>query len=207
MTDDGLLLKADPLWGQPCLAYNVQGTFSDQTLQNIDAIQARLQNIFPLPLRQCPPHALHISIYALIPVRATADPADKERLWQEIAADSVAELRRLGTGRHRIKLHFDDVRIMPSAVIAVADDASGFFETIRNHFRLALPEHVPVQRYDMIHTTLARYGRNGVVSSSTRKQISSTPFSFDAIVTQIKLTRERVYPSLVTDDIASIQLL
>ncbi len=205
MPDAGLAVVADVTWGMHCLAYNVQGQFSDAALQEIALLQNEVLTHVPLPLNVSPPHALHLSIYAPVPVRWP--DSGKGDYWQEIAARTRADLEDLCTSQRSFTLHFDTLRVSPSAIIAVASGVPELVAAIRERFSQA-PGHPcwPRPMYDIAHTTLARFSADGVLPEPIIHQLSTKPISVMASVIRIQLVRETVYPSLQVDTLTSYDL-
>jgi hypothetical protein len=205
MADDGLLLIGDDMWGAPCLAYNLQAHFSDDALRMISVAQTGLEQMFPYPLNLCPLTSLHVSVYGLVPV-VWADPG-KEEYWQEISTKVIADLGRLCEGSHAFQLQFSRLRVTPRAVIAIAADPSGTIEKIREHFhQTARHPALPMQSYDIVHTTLARFRFNAFLPNEGLAQIESRQISIPAAITHLKIVRERIYPSIEFDNITSMRL-
>jgi hypothetical protein len=195
----------DDGWGKPCLAYNVQARFSARTLDEMALLQDGLQALSPLPLNLSPRHSLHVSIYALVPVRWP--DTGKADYWNERSAQAISDLGTLCGDRRRFALCFEQLRITSSAIVAIATETPDMIADIRRHFD-RLPGHpsFPKPRYDIVHTTLARFGSNTHVPESVVRRISTMRMSLAADIDQVQLVRERVYPSLETDDIARFAL-
>jgi hypothetical protein len=198
-------ITADDIWGQPCLAYHVQPDLSDETRAALSALQQPIAERCPVPLHLAPSGALHVTLYALVLVKAEFD---KEAYWSSIEAPSRALLERLCTGRGAITLHFSQLRVMDTAVIAVAQETSGLIEAIRDGIADIIPPppgHKPL-RYDLIHTTLARYQASGMLPQESVEAIESLPVSVEARVGRIKIVRETVFPCQEMREVASFPL-
>lgn len=205
MADAGLAVVADEMWGRDCLAYNVQGRFSDEAVQAIGALQDDVRDILPAPVHVCPPHALHVSIAA--PVSVRWPDHGKDAYWQDIAAGTLADLEGLCRSQRRFALHLTTLRVTPSAIIAVADYVPALVGAIRARFAQA-PGHPSLPRpvYDIAHTTIARFSAGALLPEPVVRRISARPVALAACVARIELVRERVYPSLETDTLASFEL-
>lgn len=81
---DQFQLRGDPLWDQPCLAYNIQAGFDAQGTAQVAHLQAKALARCGGGMRPTPPHAFHVSIFSIIPVRWPA--TDKESLWKQVEA-------------------------------------------------------------------------------------------------------------------------
>src|SRR3712207_6136967 len=99
---------------------------------------------------------LHVTVYALVPVKGDFD---KDAYWRRIAGPSLALVEELCAGHRPIELHFSRLKVTDTAIVAVAQEPSGLIEAIRDRVARTIPPpqgHAPL-RYDLIHTTLARY--------------------------------------------------
>ena len=204
MPRDGMSVTADAMWGQRCVAYNVQAGFSEDVLDHFGALQKNLTRVVPNPLHVCPRHSLHVSIYALVPVRWP--DSGKDEYWSEIAEKSIEALRCL-CRRERFTLQFNELRVTPAAIVAVAADISNTVATFRECFdRILGPWSLPRPGYTMIHTTLARFERNGFLSQSILDRVSSETIRVESAITEIDIVHERTYPALHADRIATYGL-
>lgn len=198
-------LIADELWGKPCLGYKVQIGLPGEATRSFDALQAVIRAGLPVPLHPCPLDSLHVSVFTLISVRST--DAGKEMHWQGLSRRCVADLEQLCRGRSRIDLLFDRLQVTPTAVIVTGVDRSGGIDAIRKHFSGVLRgTSLPVPSYDLIHVTLARFGQEFLLPDAIVDAMAATPIAVSAEVAAVELVRERVYPALETDNIATVYL-
>lgn len=197
---------ADAQWGEPCLGYLAQARLADDALAAMAALQAQLPAAVPLPLRLCPAWSLHITVYGLVLPR-WPDAAAKARHWEAIGPACLAALQQIGTGGSGFTLQFDRLAVTPMAIIATATDASGTIARLRAAFaRLARhPEH-PAPRYDIIHMTLARFAADGIVPPAALGAVAALAPCNAAPVARLEIVRERVYPSLEIDELATVLL-
>jgi hypothetical protein len=201
-----VLVTADEMWGKPCLAYNIQAVLPQDALDAFGQLQ-RDFGAFGLPaINLCPRHSQHLSIHALVPVRLPI--AGKEDYWAGISAVAFSDLDRLCRGRRGIALHFNEVRITSSAIIAVASAVHDLIGDIREHFsRWPAPSGWIRPTYDIAHVTLARFSAAAQVPTSLVREVSARPLSLDVTISRVRLVRERVYPCLEVDELSSYDLL
>lgn len=206
MPDDGLTVTADGMWGAPCLAYNIQGVVPNDALNAITQMQHGLPGAGLPAFNLCPRGSLHVSIYALVPARSPI--AGKEDYWAGVSAKALSDLDRLCRDKRSVALHFDEIRLTPTAIIAVARAVPDLIDDIRTHFSQwpAQPGWIRPS-YDIAHVTLARFSVAAQIPDALVRDISARPMSLEATVSQIQLVRERVYPSLEVDVISSLDLL
>jgi len=196
---------ADDLWGRPSLAYHVQPDLHPDTQAALESLQGAITERWPVPLHLCPRDRLHVTIYALVPVKGAFD---KESYWHRISEPSRALLTRLCSGHDPFKLRFSRIKVTDSAIIAVAEDETGLIDAIRRQIAEVIPPP-PGQRplrYNLIHSTLARYRSSQPVSKAIVEAIETLPVSIVAPVERIKIVRETLFPCLVMDEIVSFPL-
>lgn len=196
---------ADDLWGLPCLAYHVQPSLTLETRAALGRVQQALAERWPTPLHTAPPEALHITIYALVPVK---DQFDKDNYWRSIAEPCQALLEDLCAGHEALELTFSRLKVTDTAIIAVARDETGLVEAIRRTVAEILPPPPDRQpmRYDFIHSTIARYRSSETVPQAAVERVESLAVEIPAPVERMKIVRETIFPCLVMDEIASIPL-
>ena len=196
---------ADDLWGEPSLAYHVQPVLPPECLAALEGLLGPIAERWPAPLHLGSRQMLHVTIYALVPVK---DDFDKEGYWRRIAAPSLALVEELCAGHPPIELHFSRIKVTDTAIIAVAQETSGLIEAIRERIAGTIPPppgREPL-RYDLIHSTLARYRSSGPVPDAAVERVERLPLSIRAPVRGIKIVRETLFPCLIVDEIASVPL-
>lgn len=196
---------ADDIWGLPCLAYHVQPSLEPQTREAFERMQRAIAERWPEPLHLVPRDGLHVTIYALVPVKASFD---KDAYWQSIAGQCRSLLQELCSDRRALELCFSQLKATDTAIIATATEETGLIEAIRHRIVRDIPP--PPGReplcYDLIHTTLARYRTSASVPDSAVEGIEALPISIRAPVTRIRIIRETLFPCLGRHELASFPL-
>jgi hypothetical protein len=196
---------ADDIWGKPCLAYHVQPHLEPATQAALSGLRRDIAGLWPAPLHIGPPEALHVTIYALAMVKADYD---KQAYWARIAEPSRRLLEDLCAGHPALDLHFSQLKVTDTAIIATARDETGLIEAVRRKIAEEIPPP-PGQKpltYDLIHTTLARYPSAIEVPRGTVERIESLPVSIHAPVRRLKIISETLFPCQAVDEIASFPL-
>ncbi len=63
-------LRADSLWGKPCLGYSIQARFDEESIARLAELQGRIAALSNLPrLNWTPSATMHVSIFSVVPVR------------------------------------------------------------------------------------------------------------------------------------------
>ncbi|MBM6582379.1 hypothetical protein ILT44_19420 [Microvirga sp. BT689] len=196
---------ADDIWGLPCLAYHVQPSLEPETREAFGEVQRAIAERWPEPLHLVPEDGLHVTIYALVPVKVSFD---KEAYWQSITRLSQGLLEELCLGHQALELRFSRLKVTDTAIIATATEETGLIQAIRHGIVREIPQpqgREPLH-YDLIHTTLARYRTSAPVTGSVVKGVEDLPVSIRAPVARIKIIRETRFPCLVRDELASVPL-
>jgi hypothetical protein len=192
-----VFVQHDELWGQPCVGYNVQLSLPAACLDALAQQQTALTSLVPLPLALVPASAQHVSLYALLHVRW--QHADKPARYRELRAEAHELLADACSATPPFMLRFASLHVTPSAIIARAVHDE-FIAALRARLSALLARHgLPVRRYDMVHTTLARFRRSGELSADVVAQVEATPLALAAEISAVQLVCERVYPSLVLE--------
>ncbi len=196
---------ADTIWGQPCLAYHVQPELSPETRASLGALQKAIAERWPVPLYFAPAEALHVTLYALINVK---DRFEKESYWRSIAAPCRALMESLCTGHGPLELRFSSLKVTDTAIIAVAADETGLIKEIRERIAdlIPPPPGLKPMRYNLIHSTLARYRTSDVVPDDIVRTVEAIPVSIRAPVDRLKIISETLFPCQVMDEIFSFPL-
>lgn len=196
---------ADDIWGQPCLAYHVQPSLEPETREAFAQVQRSFVEIWPEPLHVGPRPGLHVTIYPLVMVKGGFN---KDQYWRSIARQAQDLLEEVCTGHRTLELRFSRLKVTDTAIIATATDETGLIDAIRERIVRDIPPP-PGQKpiiYDLIHSTLARYGTKASIPDEIVERIESLPVSITAPVRRMRLVRETLFPCLVTDEIAAIPL-
>jgi hypothetical protein len=205
LQEDGVAVTADEMWGRTCLAYNIQAAIPDDLRDALARTQRDLGTVGLPPFNVCPSASLHLSIFALVPVRSPV--AGKETYWANVSSQAAGDLERICRDRRSMALRFDELRVTRTAVIAATQAVPDLMTEIRSHFA-RWPAHpnwtMPV--YDIAHVTLARFAATAEISGTLADEISARPLSLAGDVSRIQLVREKVYPSLEVDVLKEFRL-
>ena len=157
--------------------------------------------------RSCsaPPEALHVTIYALVPVRGRFD---REAYWSAIADKAAALLRAACAEASPFALRFHRLSASDAAVIALAEDPTGQIARLRAAIAAALPPPPGLShpRYDIVHSSLARHANARPVPAQALARLGAHPVDFAAPVERLKIVRETRYPCLALEEVASFPL-
>lgn len=198
-------VRVSPLWARPCRAYNVQIEPDPRTRSSLGKIQQNLCQAEP-NLLVCPQETLHVSIAWLLAVHA-GYPVSKDSLWERHAAEWTAELTRIAAQSAGFRISYKHVVATDSAVIALArpsEPVNRIREMVRE--RLRLPPETRNEA-DLVHTTLFRY--RGALSDP-KKFLAMLEHDVSANITTevdgLVISKELVYPSLETEELARLPL-
>lgn len=185
----------DPYWSQPLVSYTVMQLLAPaardacaELLQQISATAGGAENLLIAPAE-----TFHLSLYAIAPVRSDFD---KDAWWQIHGDQALAVFRRWCAAQPVALLHFRELRVTPTAVIAVAEPHDAVWS-----LRRVLSAEVPqppggTPKYDMIHMTLARYARPEMLPADFAARVTALPLQLDVELNAVTLMRETAYPLL-----------
>ncbi len=195
-------VEADPLWLQPCLAYNLQIAVGPEPTQRLWKVVSDIAES-ELALLVCPPRTYHLTVLNLLPVR-DPDLGAKQRAWEASGAlwQRLAEVEIRQHPQYEIRL--TSLVATRSALIAAAVDSSPTVELRRSLMDSLGLDLGPVP--ELTHVTLARY--RGALSAPHLflDQVERARVDVPITVDRLRLVRERMYPSVGIDMIAELPL-
>ncbi|MGB6771217.1 MAG: 2'-5' RNA ligase family protein [Candidatus Dormiibacterota bacterium] len=201
----GNLIRFDPLWNRSCRAYNLHARPDGACRDRLGAVQQELVDLDEPGLLLCPAASLHISLASFLFIRAVyAEP--KETLW---ALHGESWLRGLSQLLDRIQpftVSYQRVVVTDSAVLALAESSRQV-----NVIRAAVAALRSTYGLDdvqptTIHTTLFRF--QAALKNPARFLRAAERIWIGARfqVQEIVVTREELYPSLLTQDLSRVSL-
>ena len=204
MTETTLLLKADPFWGKPCIAYSLQADLTDDARRIFSRAQERLQAAGP-GLLTGPPATLHITVACLLSVRERYG-VSKDSLWRLHGLRWTASLRALLAAVPPCEVIFRRLEVTDAAVIAVAEPQSEV-RTIRSHVANMLADAgVPSFQPSIIHATVLRYGSSELRAEALAEAARCVHIESSVPIRQLVLSKETIYPSLAREVIECMPL-
>ena len=196
--------EEDPLWSNPCLAYNLQAELDDACRDDLAQVQESLRLPASWALR-CPPASLHVSVATMLSVREDyGTPKDViwahwGRQWRDSLAELVAVLPPFA-------VRFSRLQVSTAAVISLAEPVPEVDEVRERARELLSRAGLKPGQPSIVHCTLARYGDTGqklsALASSARRIGVSTATTVESLV----ISKELVYPSLVSESLARLPL-
>lgn len=198
-------LRLDPLWNRPCLAYNLHARPDDGCRSRLSSVQDRLVRLGEEGLLRCPPESLHVSVGSFLFVREDYAEA-KETLWARHASRWLQGLTDLLTRVQPFTLTYRQVVVTDAAVIALAECPKEI-EVIRQALTtLRSASGLDGGQPTIVHTTLFRFGVDLRDPPALLKATQSILLDACFRVREIVVTREVLYPSIITDDVARFPL-
>jgi hypothetical protein len=190
-------------WGQPCRAYNVCIQPGSTEAAALAAIQASVLRLEP-SLLQVPERSLHANLAWLLPVHQEFD-RPKDELWQRHGPQWIKTLADIAGRTSSFRLSYRRLVATDSAVITVADEPNRL-STLRRELMPLL--HLPgsATAGDLVHITLFRYARPLHDPASLLRWLAATEFHLNIDVSNLLVTRERVFPSLDYETLHRITL-
>lgn len=185
----------DPHWGKALVSYTVMRLLEAparaacvDAIARMAAIAGGIENLLVAPAE-----TLHLSLYAIAPVRSEFD---KDAWWAEHGALALSVFRRWCDTQAATVLRFRQLRATPTALIAIAERNEAVW-TLRRMMQQEVPQPPGgTPNYDMIHMTLARYARPELFPADFAARIAALPLQVDAPLFEASLIRETAYPLL-----------
>ncbi|VTR94353.1 Uncharacterized protein OS=Microvirga lotononidis GN=MicloDRAFT_00042240 PE=4 SV=1 [Gemmata massiliana] len=188
---------ADPLWGQPCLAFNVQIPITPAAAGVLHQLQDALAAIEPNTLHRCPADTLHVTVLWILGVRVV-HRVDKRAHWQQIREACVVAMKDVAAQTERFVIRFRAVVPTDAAVIVVAED-DGQMARLRTTLVERMPIPMDTSRIpDIIHTTIFRYRSRLNAPSEFEGATRTVEPHIAMFVDRMAIREEQVYPSLTS---------
>lgn len=196
--------RADPLWRRPCRAYVVQARLEGGCRDGLAALQRRLAGASP-GVTPCPPPSLHVSLAVLLSVRREYHEP-KDALWHRWGQAWSDGLREEAADLDPFEIRFSGLHVSDAAVIAVADPCPPVERLRRRALDLQRLAGVPAAQPSIVHCTLLRSTASGHDLSALARVAAGLEVAAATEVTELRVERELVYPSLVGETVASFPL-
>jgi hypothetical protein len=185
----------DQYWGQPLTSYTVMQMLEPvardaclDVLRRVSAIAGAADHLLIAPAE-----TFHLSLYAIAPVRSDFD---KDAWWQIHGEQALAVFRRWCAAQPATLLHFRELRVTQTAVIAVAESHEAVW-SLRRLLRAEVPQPPGgTPNYDMIHMTLARYAQPEKLPADFAARVAALPLDLKVRLHDVALVRETAYPLL-----------
>ena len=196
--------EEDPLWSNPCLAYNLQAELDDACRDDLAQVQESLRLPASWALR-CPPASLHVSVATMLSVREDyGTPKDViwahwGRQWRDSLAELVAVLPPF-------QVRFTRLHVSTAAVISLAEPVPEVDEVRERARQLLSRAALKPGQPSIVHCTLARYGDSGQNLTDLARAARSIELSAETTVKSLVVSKELVYPSLVDETLARLSL-
>jgi hypothetical protein len=185
----------DEYWSQPLVSYTIMQMLEPAVreacvgvLRQVSAIAGSADYLLIAAAE-----TFHLSLYAIAPVRSDFD---KDAWWQIHGEQALAVFRRWCAAQPATLLHFRELRVTQTAVIAVAEPHEAVW-SLRRVLRAEVPQPPGgTPNYDMIHMTLARYAQPEKLPTDFAARVAALPLDLKVRLFEPTLMRETAYPLL-----------
>lgn len=186
-------LRADRLWGKPCLGYSLQAHFCEASIRGLRGVQEALAAVAPEGMRWLSPDTFHLSVFSLVPVRWPDE--GKSELWDRLQTAVGQEIARYAWDDFSIQLR--EAQLTETALILSTPEQPAAVAHFRARLNsIVMAAGLPSQSFDRTHVTIARPSGNQCVAA---RRVGSIERAFNGIAVDVRkfsLVRELVYPSL-----------
>jgi hypothetical protein len=192
-----LVSERDPLWSEPCLAYNLHVELDAACKEDFAEVQARLHRSCSGTL-VCPSASLHLSVATILSVRRDYGTS-KEVIWACWGKRWLEGLREVAAGHQPFGVNFDKLVVSKAAVIAVAEPVPEVDVIRARAGELVSLAGVNAAQPSIVHCTLLRYATSGLDLGDLACLASGVNLSAKTVVTNLVVSKELVYPNLVNE--------
>jgi hypothetical protein len=197
--------EQDPLWSKPCLAYNLHAELDAQCREDLADVQERF---LPRPswgALRCPARSLHLSVATVLSVRQDYG-MPKDLIWSSWGQKWSASLRQLATGLQPFAVRFTSLQVSTAAVIAVADPVPEVALVRARTTELLSEAGLQAGQPSILHCTLVRYASSGLDLGAVELSSGAVELRTQTVVTRLVISKELVYPNLVSETLDRLQL-
>jgi hypothetical protein len=196
--------RADRLWAKPCTAYNVHAELTPECRLEFAQAQESL-NVLGPGLLCCPPDTLHVSVACFLSVREDYG-VSKDLLWARHGAEWTGRLREMVTDLPPLSIVFTHLLVTDAAVVALAQPRDEI-EAVRGGVtRMLSAFGLPSFQPSIVHSTLLRYQSTDCDLDRLGELAKGVLVGNIVPVDSLVISREVVYPSLVTDEVERLVL-
>jgi hypothetical protein len=196
--------KPDPLWCRPCLSYNLQIQPGKECRETLGHVQDHLGGLATGLLR-CPPHSLHVSVAIFLSVRKEYE-LTKGEIWARWGSIWISAVTDLAGRLAPFEVRFVAVRVSDAAVVAIAEPVQEIEVLRAGVSELVAGAGLATAQPAIVHCTLLRYATSDVDLDCLTKAAQDIEPGATTLATTLVLSRELVYPSLVNERLARIDL-
>lgn len=185
----------DQYWSQPLISYTIMQMLEADERETCLRLVRQVSEIAGGADRLliAPAETFHLSLYAIAPVRSDFD---KDAWWRLHGERALTVFRRWCATQPAALLRFRELRVAPTALIAVAEPHDAVW-SLRRLMRAEVPQPPGgTPNYDMIHMTLARYAQPEKLPEDFAARVTALPFDLDVRLRNVTLMRETAYPLL-----------
>lgn len=199
-------IEVDATWGKPIWGVTFQIDLAPLVKDRLCQYQSELDKLEPHNLLLLPRPYQHISFNQVVFWGGQYE-LGTEGTWDKVKDNFLSEFVKLDHTFSSFDLSFSKLIATTGGIIWVAIDENDELETLRGQFLQKLPFPSETTKLNhIIHTTVARYQSKLNSPEKVLSYIDSNKEEITMKVTRISLKKELVFPSIKTEEIASINL-
>lgn len=199
-------LHLDETWGNNIWGVTLQIDLSDNVRSKLIAIQKDLDSLEPDNLLLLPRDYQHVSFNQVV-FWGGEYQEGCQKTWDNIHKRFTDEFGKLDNHYESFQIEFNQIIPTQAAIIWCADDEEDKLEQLRESFLKKLPFPPETTKLNhIVHTTIARYKNKLNNPETIVDHLQKIDVTATMIVEKIVLRKELVFPSIRTEDIASISL-
>ena len=144
---------------------------------------------------RCPPRSFHLSVASLLSVRRDYG-TPKDVVWARWGKQWATSFHELAAGLRPFSVHFSQLHVSTSAVIALAGPVPQVDEVRRRAEALLSNAGFSAPQPSTVHCTLLRYGTSGLDLDDLAKRARNVDLAAKTVVKSLVISKELVYPNL-----------
>lgn len=200
-------LELDTTWGNEIWGVTFQIDLSESARDVVCKYQEELDELEPGNLLLLPRQYQHISFNQVV-FWGGEYVMGREKTWDNVAPEFLAAFQKLNKTFSGFEITFSKLIATKGGIIWVASDEKDELENLRNVFLNAFPFPEETTKFNhIIHTTVARYKNRLNSPKKVLTYIENKHDKMSMYVSKIILRKELVFPSIKTEEIASIDLV
>lgn len=190
---------------KPFQGYVINTVFSDENTRELETLIKEISTTFGDAVFPMPNVSLHTTLLDWIAPLVDYGGKDKEALFAQIQPGYDRALREVLSSFGPINVHFDELRVSPSAIIIVGHD-NGEFQSIREQF-LDRVQLLPGTKLPptIIHSSLARFTES-IELDLVKSFLATKTISFTQQVSDFRLVHTAKEPMLEFEVLKQYQL-
>lgn len=199
-------IEIDITWGKDIWGVTLQIDLDEKVRDQLIKYQEELSLLEPNNLLLLPRQYQHISFNQVV-FWGGEYIKGRQETWESISTDFLSKLQKLNKRYNVFEITFSKLVVTTGGIIWCGYDKEDELENLRKEFLNKLPfPNETTKLNHIIHTTVARYKNKLSNPQRVLDFVQGHKEKVTMKVEKIILRKELVFPSIKTEDIASLNL-